>query len=543
MKQFAGTWLLFLSFLLLFVSSCSRNHIVDEPGWHDEIIYHVMPRSFFDSNGDLHGDLNGFKGKLGYLKELGVTAILFTPLYESDFYHNYFPTDYESIDPEYGSMDEYISFIEAVHAHGLKFLMDMETQYAQNGNKWFDESYDNPASLYSDFIYYRDSLSHYPDQFYLQPYTELTTLKAWPDQQLYIVYLDLNHSKVKSYMKDFYTFWVDPNGDGEFNDGVDGFRIDHIMDDLDYKGLFTNMYTEFWRPVFDKCYSVNPDLFIVGEQSNWNEYGENLISETGASACFGFPIRFAIAGAPVINMGGGEKQYNSMELNAMNIRREVEATIDRIPDYGHFITFIENHDMDRWASAMEGHEGKIRAAAALIMLLPGIPSIYYGQELVVSGEVGDWGYDVNHIPIREAFPWTPDDDYPGTAVFYKGSGPWWEQSYFHTGETETTALSVQKPDPNSLWNFYREMIAIRRENRVFTSGDYQSLTLSDPDLFCFLRQTGQDRAVVIMNLSGGPKSLDLDSLNLKGYKVLCGQSPQKKETIILEAYEFSVLAN
>ncbi len=376
MKLSAGIQFLLPCFLFLTFSSCIRSRIRDEPGWHDEIIYHIMPRSFYDSNGDLHGDLNGCREKLGYLNELGVTAILFTPLYESDFYHNYFPTDYSSIDPEYGTMDEYIGFIEAVHEHGLKFIMDMETQYAQNGNKWFDESYENPGSPYTDYIYYRDSLNRYPDHFYLQPYSELTALKAWPGQQLNIVYLNLNHPKVKSFMQDFYAYWVDPDEDGDFSDGVDGFRIDHIMDDLDYKGLFTNMYAEFWKPVFDRCYSINPDLFIVGEQSNWNEYGEELISETGASACFGFPLRFAIAGVP-----------NRNELNALNIMNEVEATLKRIPADRHFITFIENHDMERWSSAMGGHEGRIRAAAALIMLLPGIPSVYYGQELGVSGAV------------------------------------------------------------------------------------------------------------------------------------------------------------
>jgi len=93
-------------------------------------------------------------------------------------------------------------------------------------------------------------------------------------------------------MKDFYAFWIDPDKDGDFKDGVDGFRIDHIMDDIDYKSVFTNMYEEFWKPIFDTCYSINPDLFIAGEQSNWNEYREELILKTGINACFGFPVFF-----------------------------------------------------------------------------------------------------------------------------------------------------------------------------------------------------------------------------------------------------------
>ena len=90
--------------------------------------------AFYDSDGDRHGDLKGFTSKLDYLKELGVTAILFTPIVESGFYHNYFPTDYEKIDPEYGTKEDYINFVRAVHAKGMKFIMDMETQYAQSGH-------------------------------------------------------------------------------------------------------------------------------------------------------------------------------------------------------------------------------------------------------------------------------------------------------------------------------------------------------------------------------------------------------------------------
>ena len=78
----------------------------------------------------------------------------------------------------------------------------------------------------------------------------------------HIVLLDLNNKSVKNWTSEFYQFWVDPNGDGKFTDGVDGFRIDHIVDDLDYK-IFTNMYHSFWKPVFNSCKSINPSIFIL----------------------------------------------------------------------------------------------------------------------------------------------------------------------------------------------------------------------------------------------------------------------------------------
>src|ERR1700684_1918182 len=96
---------------------------------NEEIIYHIFQRSFYDSNGDMQGDLNGIRQKLDYLQQLGVTAILLTPLYESVFYHNYFATDFKKIDPAYGTMNDYLSLIRELHRRGMKFYMDMETQY------------------------------------------------------------------------------------------------------------------------------------------------------------------------------------------------------------------------------------------------------------------------------------------------------------------------------------------------------------------------------------------------------------------------------
>jgi alpha-amylase len=503
-----------LTLSILFANSCSTVNTkksVDEPGWNDEIIYHVNQRSFFDSNGDRHGDLKGFVEKLGYLKELGVTTILFTPLYESDFYHNYFAKDYEKIDPEYGTMEDYLAFVKAVHKNGMKFIMDMETQYAQNGNKWFDESYKNPGSPYSAFIHYSDSLNRYPDQFYIPSGSDLKEFRAWPDQKLFIVYLDLNNQKVKDWTKAFYMHWVDPNGDGKFDDGVDGYRIDHMMDNLDDRGLFTEMFVNFWNPVFKSCKAINPALFVVGEQSNWAEYGEDMIEKSGIDASFGFPIQFAIAGTPDYFRGNSADSSLKNSLDANNIGKQVTETLKRIPKGKYYINFLENHDTERFASIVMKDKEKIRCGAVLNILLPGIPSIYYGQELGVTGKIGNWGYDVNHIPVREAFPWAPNPYEPGTAVFYKVSGPWWDQSYFKTGESRQVALSVQQQDPSSLWNLYCKLIQYRRTSKAITNGDFNLEQPVNPGILAFSRENAGEKVIVMMNLSKNTNTTSLPS--------------------------------
>jgi len=533
--------LFFLAILLAGCAPAGPNLPIDEPGWHDEVIYHVSQRSFYDSNGDRHGDLNGFVEKLPYLKELGVTAILFMPLYQSNLYHNYFPTDYTAIDPEYGTMEEYLDFVRAVHAHGLKFIMDMETQYAANGHPWFDDSYKNPSSPFTNYIYYADDRNERPAQMFAGPDDSLLTLQAWPDVRFNIVFLNLNAPEIRSWLKDFYAHWVDPNGDGLFDDGVDGFRLDHIMDDLDYKGIFTSMYANVWKPVLDHVYTINPDLFIVGEQSNWLEFGEEMMAQTGATASFGFPIRFAISGAPTIYMGGRIDPADRDELNATKIKAAVEETMRRIPKDRYFLNFIENHDMERWASAMEGDRGRVRAAGALNLLLPGIPSIYYGQELGLPGLVGEWGHDGNHIPVRDAFPWTPNPEDAGIAAFAKDTGPWWDVSYFNTPEIERLALSAQKNEPGSTWHFYRALIALRKRHQPLMFGDYATIPHPDSTVYAFSRSLDEERIVAVFNLSDEAKSFSLEEVDAAGYHPLFGETVNDTGRLALDGFGFAVL--
>ena len=536
---------------LLLLTSCQnkKTQLNEKPeleaistiNWNNEIIYHVMQRSFYDGNGDLHGDLNGFVEKLEYLKELGVTTILFTPLYESDFYHNYFPINYKNIDPEYGTMEDYIRFVKAVHSNGMKFLMDMETQYAQSGNIWFDDSYQNPDSQYSDFIYYSDTLNRFPEQIFMKPNSPLKDFNLWPGKTRNIVLLDLNHSKVKDYMKDFYTFWVDPNGDGKFDDGVDGFRIDHIMDDLDYKGLFTNMYQDFWKPIFNTCKDINPKLFVLGEQSNWNEYGEQMVAQSGADAAFSFPLRFAIAGEEGTHDMYIDPAANGVVMEPERIHLVVEESLTKFSDSTFTVNFLENHDTARWASVVNENEHQLRHAAILNLLLPGVPSIYYGQELGLTGQTHEWGSDANHIPVREGFPWTNDYNDPGNAVWYKDTGEWWDNSIWKSKAINELNLEVQRKNQASLWHHYKELISIRKEYEVFRLGGYEPVKMKDPELMAFKRSIQGDTALVLINLGGNDSIIDMSTIGKVTMELMNYHSVLSENSINLGAHGFIIV--
>ena len=518
----------------------SQEDAVEKINWNNEIIYHVMQRSFYDSDGDLHGDLMGFVEKLDYLKELGVTTILFTPLYESDFYHNYFPINYENIDPEYGTKEDYIRFVKAVHEKGMKFLMDMETQYAQSGNIWFDDSYQNPDSEYSDYIYYSDSLNQYPEQIFMKPKSPLKDFNLWPGKTRNIVLLDLNHQRVKDYMMDFYTYWVDPNGDGNFNDGVDGFRIDHIMDDLDYKGLFTNMYEDFWYPIFDQCKAINPNLFVLGEQSNWNEYGEQMVMKSGADAAFSFPLRFAIAGEEGTHDMYIDPASNGVVMEPDRIHEIITEGMTKFSDSTFTVNFLENHDTARWASVVNGNQDQMRSAAILNLLLPGVPSIYYGQELGLTGQTHEWGSDANHIPVREGFPWTSDFNDPGNAVWYKDTGEWWDWSIWQSDAINELNLEAQRENQVSLWHHYRKLISLRNEHKVFRLGGYEPVKMENPELMVFKRNHEGEAALVSINLGDNDHMIDTSTIGKVTKELMNYHSDLSENSIKLGAHGFLI---
>ncbi len=521
MRKFTNYRFIFIIFGVLLSCNTSQKRDEDKTitspsieapiNWNNEIIYHVMQRSFYDSNGDLHGDLNGFTQKLDYLKELGVTAILFTPLYESGFYHNYFPTNYKNIDQEYGTKEDYLNFVTAVHEKGLKFIMDMETQYAQSGNIWFDDSYQNPGSEYSDFIYYADSLNQHPEQIFMPPKSPMHDFVAWPGNKYNIVLLDLNHPRVKQWMIDFYSYWVDPTKDGNFDDGVDGFRIDHIMDDLDYKGIFTNLYQDFWQPIFTACKEINPNVFVLGEQSNWNEYGDQMIRQSGADAAFSFPLRFAIAGEEGTHDMYIDPSSTGVTMESSRIHAVVLENLTKFSDSTFTVNFLENHDTDRWATVVNGNENQKRSAAILNLLLPGVPSIYYGQELGVTGQKHEWGSDANHIPVREAFPWTSNSEDPGNALWYKDSGEVWEVSFWKSDLIHQFSLEHQRQDTGSLWQHYKKLIALRTNYDSFRLGDYLPLYENTEGLIAFQRTYGEEKAVVIINTSADSREVQMNT--------------------------------
>lgn len=471
---------LFLLLCLLMSAAANAQHHKKPAPVKDEIIYHIFQRSFYDSNGDEHGDLNGIRQKLDYIQQLGATAILLTPLYESVFYHNYFSSDFKKIDPRYGTLQDYLLLVKDLHRRGMKFYMDMETQYVTEDHTWWKDGINNPRSKYADYIIYDDKAHTKPTTIVYG----VNGLLGYDSVFRKITTVNLNSPKVLDYNCQLFKFWMDPNHDGKFDDGVDGFRLDHMMDNLDNRGILPHLFDTFWNPLIRKLRAVNPKINIVAEQAQWASFGIDYLTRGGVDRVFDFRLAYAIR-----------------SFSKSTIVSAADSTFILTPKGKQQVVFLENHDTPRFSFAVKGDRDKLKIGAALNLLIGGVPSIYYGQELGMTGNSAKLGAtDANELPDRQAFEWYRSDEGKGMAYWYKLKGPW-KDKFDDDKPNDGISLEEEQNDPNSLWSFYRDMIRLRKSNPTIIKGTYKTLINDNDKVYSFERVLAGKRVIVAVNLS------------------------------------------
>ncbi|HTJ12794.1 MAG TPA: alpha-amylase family glycosyl hydrolase [Dinghuibacter sp.] len=469
-----------------------------------EVIYHVFERSFYDANGDGHGDLQGLKAQLGYLQRFGVTSILLTPLYASAFYHNYFADSWEAIDPGYGTMRDYLDLVEEIHRRGMKIYLDMETQYITDRHPWWGSAHVLPGPIIWG----------------------ITELKGYDGATRRVATVNLRDTAVLAYNERLFGFFADPNGDGRFDDGVDGFRLDHTMDDLDGNPRLTGLFTHFWAPLLAHLRQVNDQLTFVAEQADWSSFGFDYFTVATLDRVFAFRLALAIA------------SFDKKQLTAA-----ADTTLGMLPDGKQQVVFLENHDIDRFASRVGGDPRKERVGAVFNLMLGGVPSIYYGQELGMKGSGGFNKFgntDANDIPRREAYEWYAADTGRGMALWYKGTGPWWDST--NVKPFDGISLEEEMGSPASLWGWYRDLLVIRKANPALYKGAYVKAANSNPQVFSWMRYTTSpvpQRMLLVVNLSAENQAARLDS-PLAGARRIFGSAVLQGDTVLLQPYAMGI---
>lgn len=467
------------------------------PWWNDRVFYEVFVRSFMDSDGDGNGDLKGLIERLDYLNDgdpntkadLGVTGLWVMPVNEAASYHGYDAVDYYQIEQDYGTNEDFKTLVAEAHKRGMAVIVDLVMNHTSSQHPWFvDAKPGSPTENYYIWnnepstatrswdgasVWYRNGLRYYFGLFW----------SGMPD-------LNYRNGTVTDEMFKIIRFWLEDMG-------VDGFRLDAIRHIIEEGAVDTNTSsTHRWLKNFDNFVeSVKPQALTVGEAWDKTDVVAAYVNDDEVEIAFEFSLAEAI--------------LNS--LNAGDNQKLVKAAGQVLEDYppGQFATFLSNHDQDRVITQLRYDPAKLRVAATLLLTLPGVPFIYYGEEI---GMPGDIKPDEN---ARTPMQWDATDG----AGFTSGT-PWFaiDPSFSKVN------VAVQDHDASSLLNHYRTLIHLREAHPALRIGDMLLVDSSDPQVFAFLRQGEGETVLVVVNLSDQPVS-DLTLSLASG--PLAGQSQAK----------------
>jgi len=457
--------------------------------WNDAVFYEIFVRSFYDGNGDGIGDFKGLIQKLDYLndgnpathQDLGVTGIWLMPIHQSPSYHGYDVTDYREIESDYGTNADFKAFIAEAHARGIKVIIDYVMNHSSSEHPWFRDS-KNPSNEKRDWYIWEENNpggnGPWGQNVWHQSNGDYYYGLFWGGMP------DLNYDTpaVKEEMFDISTFWLE-----EMN--VDGFRLDAVKYIYETaEGLEDVEETfQFWRDFRSHYKAINPASFSVGEAWSSTDKASEYVKNEGLDYVFEFDLASSVLNA--VNNG-----------NAAGLVAKAQEVMASYP-YLQFGTFLTNHDMNRVMNVLNSDQKKAKQAAELLLTLPGIPYLYYGEEIGMLGEKPD-------EDIRLPMQWNNTSN----AGFTTGS-PWRPPMADYNEKN----VQDQQLDPTSLWRKYQELIATRNTQSALRTGNYRTVQSDQSAIYSFIRQDEQQQILVVANLSSTETtncSLTLSSSNL-----------------------------
>ncbi|MCC3159909.1 T9SS type A sorting domain-containing protein [Hymenobacter sp. 15J16-1T3B] len=475
--------------------------------WNDAVFYEVFVRSFYDSNGDGKGDFAGLTQKLDYLNDgnpatttdLGVTGLWLMPMMESPSYHGYDITDYKATEADYGTMAEFETFLAAAHQRGIKVILDLVFNHTSDQHPWFTQSASAASSPYRDWYRWSSTnpggLGWYPrNGSYYYGYF----WSGMPD-------LDWRNPQMKAAMWDATRFWL--------RKGVDGYRLDAVKYLVETGTTVENApeTLDVLREFRDSVRVVSPNAFTIGEVWTSTAQAVPYVVDQRLDACF----EFDLAAALVSSLNAGSPATVRAQLAA------TDASYPRL-QYG---TFLSNHDQNRVLGLLGGDMARMKQAAALYLTMPGVPFVYYGEEVGLLGTGAD-------EDKRKPMQWTA-----GTNAGFSTGTPWRALNANYAQYN----VATEQADPSSLLNHYKKLIGLRNAQPALRRGYYLPLTSSAAgSLLSYARVYNQEAVVVVSNLSsaavtGATLALPLSTLSAGTYQVTELYSGQSAGSVTLDA--------
>lgn len=466
--RITGT-LLLISSILSFQPLISQEMVPPTPP--TRVFYSVFVQSFCDSNGDGIGDIPGLTSKLDYLKDLGIQGIWLLPVHPSPSYHKYDVADYYAIHPDYGTLDDYKTLLKEAHKRGMVVLLDLVINHTSNRVKWFQESAADPSGKYRKYYLWSDKKADFDaDPFHWHAVRDAKE-KPLPGPKYYGFFwwtmpdLNYDNQEVRQEILKISSFWLK-------DIGVDGFRIDAAR--YIYPEKHQDKTIEWWKEFRRHAQKIREDVMIVGEV--WGPSKEIApYLDKGMTSCFNFQL------ADSIRLSLKEEIDHYVLQTWWQIR---DAYKKQDPNFEDAI-FLTNHDMDRIMTDIGNNTEKGKAAAALLLTMPGNPYIYYGEEIGMLGQKPDEF-------IREPFLWNMEGEDKGQTT--------WERPFCSTSQT-VKPLKYQIEDEGSLYNFYKKLINLRNSSEPLNHGGFQPFIQDNKKVIGYFRALGKETVLVLINLS------------------------------------------
>ena len=500
-----------------------------QPWWNGAVIYQLIVRSYADGNGDGIGDLQGLANRLPYLRWLGVEAIWLTPIYPSPLQDGgYDITDFKSIHPELGDLAAFHRVLIAAHSQGIKVVMDLVLNHTSTLHHWFQRARWAPeGSPERDVYVWSDDPKRYADAPVLFRHFESSNWE-WDEvaQQYYLHRFlrhqpDLNYDSplVQKEMLDVVDFWIER--------GVDGFRLDAVPFLFEAEGSRCEGLPEtheFLKRLRARVDSHGKDVLLLAEAIQPVEEAAPYLADDELHGAFNFALTahlFASIASGTVealrdclqaaqNAVGGcrwalplrnhdELWLGDGHLVPEDVIQTIRAGLHQ--GQGHWLNWGINR---RLAPLLNGDPGSNRVMHALLYSLPGLPCLYYGDEL----GMGDWPGLRDRDPNRTPMAWTPGRNGgfstapdpllvlpPITAPGY---------------DYRVVNVEVQKQLPGSLLNWHRRMLTCRKLLPALRNGDFELLDCAHPGVIVYVRTNATMTVMVAANLSAAGASFRLD---------------------------------
>jgi len=505
----------------------------------DAVFYQVYLRAFADSNGDGHGDLRGLTQKLDYLQALGVDCLWLMPIYPSPLLDDgYDIADYYGVHPDYGTLDDFKTFLAEAHARGLRVIADLVLNHTSDQHPWFQAARADRQSPFRDYYVWSDTDQKFKDArlIFLDIEKSNWTWDATAGQyfwhRFYASQPDLNFDNpaVRAEMLNVAKFWLDL--------GLDGFRADAVPYLFEREGTNcenlpeTHAYLKELRRFVDEHYPKGGRILLAEA----NQWPQDVRAYFGDGDEFHMAFHFPVM--PRIYMALARADRTPIV--------DILARTPPIPAHCQWCTFLRNHDeltlemvtpeerdsmwrtyapearmrlnlgiRRRLAPLLDGDRRKVELLSSILFTLPGAPIIYYGDEIGMGDNI--WLDDRDGV--RTPLQW---DAGPNAGFSTRDVPP--ERLYAPVIADERFGyqrvnVAAQRADPDSLWHTLRRMIAVRKQQRAFGQGACEFLPVENRAALAVVRTFAEETILAIHSLSPAEQHILLDLRRWSGARV------------------------